>query len=195
MQNLYWLFCGINLSLRLLYQTTSHFRPWLPIACSPVVNVISCRLFWLQYRLSKMGDVRDVRDSKSWVHFHLQDTACLFTPSGQSKPLTREEKKNFMAFLFSLLSLTERSGWFAERRNEAETRLTFVSFYPLTANTIYHLPSLDIYPLVKRAKKTRLGWRYNSFKILVLVSCRPCLFSAVYRVDTNIFVNYAAVQK
>ena len=46
-----------------------------------VVYMISGRLFWLQYRFSKMADVRAI---KSWVHFPLQNMACLFTPSGQS---------------------------------------------------------------------------------------------------------------
>ena len=91
----------------------------------------------------------DVKDSKAWVYFHLQNMAGLFTPS----MLTRLEKNVFYDFpiffaQFVLLSknLTERSECFVERRNEAEDLPVFVPFCLFNSKyhdsfTIYHNPS------------------------------------------------------
>ena len=143
------------------------------------VYVISCRFSWLQYRFSKMADVRD---SNSWVHFHLQTMACSFTPSGQSQTLTRWEKNGFYDFpilfaQFDLLSknLTERNDWLAESWNEVETWQGFLLFCLFNIKycdsfTIYHKPSPWISPHLRvlKAQRNRLGWWYARFKISVL---------------------------
>ena len=66
--------------------------------------------------------------------------ACLFTPSGQSETLTREEFIEIYDFpilfaQFDLLSkhLTERSVRPAESGNDAETRSISVSVYPINS--------------------------------------------------------------
>ena len=48
-------------------------------------------------------------------------------------------------------------------------------------------PDLETHPLVLKAQRNRLGWWYARFKISTLISCRPWLFSVVYRVDTSSF--------
>ena len=96
-----------------------------------VVYVISCRLFWLQYRFSKMAEVRD---SKSWVHevSFAKYGLFLYTqrPARDANTLrTNWILSFFISFAqFDLLSkdVTEGSEWLAERCNEAETRLWYI---------------------------------------------------------------------
>ena len=51
---------NINLDINKnnISQAIFHYKTSQP-SISTVVYVISCRLFWLQYRFSKMADVRD----------------------------------------------------------------------------------------------------------------------------------------
>ena len=68
----------------------------------------------------------------------------------------------------------------------------FGHFVYLTANIailwLYTIkPVLETHHLVLKAQRNSLQWWYASFKISTLISCRPWLFSVVYRVDTSSF--------
>ena len=151
---------------------------------STVVYLILCRLFWLQYRLSRMADVRD---SKLWVPFHLQNMACIFTSSSKSK---HGKKKMIFWFSYSLCSVWsvkqefDREKWVTCRKWKRNLDWTnFHGIFILLTENI----AISKQMWVMKAIRNRLGWWYLSFKISALISCWPWLLWAVYRVDTSSF--------
>ena len=164
-----------------------------------------CTQSYTWYRVDFFGCSIDFQRWRTWETANREYTfndkirPVYSHPAASHRCEHAKEKLDFMIFLFSLRSLICLARiWQREvsdlQKVEMKWRPKRFSCYFVffTANIaillLYALSTvLETHPLALKAQRNRLGWWYARFKISALISCRPWLFSVVYRVDRSSF--------